>query len=458
MTAISAPPEETQEITIPNNREAEEAVIGSVLISPQVFHECRLEFPDGAQEFYVHRHRWIWEVFERLSDASEPIDLIVLSDQLERDGRLAEIGGPAYLTSLFNQVPSALNAAAYARIVHKEYFRRKMIAAANEVAGIAYKKENEISDVAAQSMQAVSRVARSGQRSRMVPLADAIKKSDAITTENSERDELPGIPTPLIDLNRLLGGGAQNSDLHLIVGRPGQGKTSFLMQLAVHAARYKNNYRVVENHVAVFSLEMPHEQLAMRLAAQISGVDYQQIQSGRMSVDEWAAYYEAISYLSGLNLYIDDTPAATPMYIQSRCELLAAEGKLNMICVDSLNLMKSGVNYGRDDWKEAGACAEEMKNVARNFNVPVWMSHQMNRNSEKRSGKPVLSDLRDGGDQEADSVIFIYHEYSDEGEKIIKNSSLIYEKHRNGPTGEVAVYFNRPLTKFENAYKVAGSK
>jgi len=267
-----------------------------------------------------------------------------------------------------------------------------------------------------------------------------------------------GIPTPLIDLNSVLGGGAQKTDLNLIVGRPGLGKTSLLLQIARHAAKYKieNRMEMKHNHVVFFSLEMPTDQLAMRILSQMTGIDFQLIRSGKIPADRQEDYYAALTELSSLNITLDFKPAATPSYIRSRCETLAAQGPLDLIIVDSLNLMRSDVDFrGRIDLA-TDYNAQELKNIASEFNIPSWASHQMNRDIERRgqNAKPTLADLREGGEQPATGVIFIHHEFSDESKKIITSSNLVIAKQRNGPTDEVPVAFVKSLSRFESLFKV----
>lgn len=436
----------------PHSRESEEAVIGAVLINPEVFHECRVQI-SAAEEFYIHRLGWIWSAVEGLFARKSPVDLLTLSEELKSRGQLAEIGGDPFLISLINTVPNSLNAAAYAAIVHDFAVRRRMINAANRVAQFAYDATLPLDEGIAKATHEISNAVAAKHNTRTSNIEDALRRVDAKIEERSKLSVLPGIPTGLIDLDRLLGGGAQDSDLLLIAGRPGQGKTSLLMQFLLHAAKYTIGEKVYRKRVVVFSLEMPEEQLVLRLIAQLSGINYQELHSGKIPSAKLPDYIHALDVLSEMDIVIDDTPRVTPAYIRSRCEILNAERPLDAIFVDSLNLMSSGLNF-RHGHEEVDHNATELKNLAREFDIRLWCSHQMSRGVEYRgkNSKPQLSDLREGGEQPADVVMFIYHEMDEHGDTIV-SSALCVEKHRNGPPGEIAVVFRGAQTKFESAYK-----
>lgn len=443
--------------SIPHNREAEEAVVGSVLINPDVFHECRLEMPGGGEEFYIHRHRMIWDAMHALVTAGQPIDLLTVSSKLESAGVLAEIGGPAYLVAISNASPNSFNGAAYAKIVHGYYVRRQMISAANNVATLAYDNAKDLQTVAAEASRSVSNAVGLAQTSRVISMSESVREFDATVERNAQNEALPGIPTPLVDLNAKLGGGLQNGNLYMVAALPGWGKTSLLMQIAEHAAHYTVGQRVEERHVAIFSLEMSHLQLTTRLASQMIGLDYQTVLSGRIPENKQEAYYEAIGDLSNLKITIDDTPGVSGDYIMSRCEMLRAAGQLDLVCVDYLGLMRSGLKQKK--YEEIDINAQMLKEVARTFDVPVVTAHQMNREMLRRGegSKPQQSDLREGGEAHVDVLAFIWH-HEDESTHEFSDSSLIVAKHRNGPVGEVPVVFLRDKTEFASAVRVATPK
>jgi replicative DNA helicase len=439
---------------IPHNFEAEEAVLGSILIAgSEAFHACRVELPAGGEEFYIHRHRFIWNGCEKLVNSNSPIDLLLLIDQLEKDGTLAEIGGEAYLTGLINRPPTSLNASKYAALVHEHHIRRGMLNAANEIAALAYDSKLTADDAASQATHKLSTAVSVTSTKRAISLADSVRRVDALIEERRHSTELPGIPTPWSDYTKLLGGGYQPADLSLVCGRPGDGKTTALGQSALYAAKYMIGANIRRKHVALFSLEMPHEQITLRLISQLSGIDYQLLQSGRIPDEKWNDYYAAIDELSDLAIHLDDTNGATPAYIRSRCEILASAGMLDIVFVDSLNLMKSGTgrSFAGREFDEANICARELKYIAKDFNIPVVAVHQLNRDIEKRSdnSKPKLADLRDGGDMDAANVMIIWHERDDD--RNIKQSAFCQVKHRNGPVKEVPIIFQQARNRFANA-------
>jgi len=443
------------EVTPPHNREAEEGILGAVMIEPEVFHACRVHIA-SRDEFYIDRHKMIWDAYEHMTTNKVPIDLITLTDELDNLGTLHEVGGPQYLTSMVANVVSAINAPAYAVIVHDHYTRRRMINAANDIANIAYDENKDLREGISLATHALSQAVASSTNAHSHNISKSLIRVDDLIEERGKMMTDPGIPTGLIDLDRLLGGGAQDSDLLLIAGRPGYGKTALLLQIMKLAARYKKNQQVHYKRVALFSLEMPEEQVILRLLSQISGIEFQMLRSGKFPQSKYPEYINALEELSNLDIVIDDTPAVSPAYIRSRCEILNAERKLDAVFVDSLNLMRSGLNFGKRTDKEVDHNATELKNIAREFNIPVWVAHQMNREQEKRgqNSKPILADLREGGEQPTDIVVFIWHEMENNDLKRIKASELIIAKHRNGPTDNVCVVFRGAQTKFESAFRV----
>lgn len=450
---MTAPADTTLSTAIPHNQEAEEAAVGAVLISPSAYHEVRLHI-ESSDEFYIHRHRMIWKAYEELQKNKMDIDLITVSDQLNKQGQLEEVGGSAYLTGLLNQVTASYNASDYARIVHENSVRRKMVEAANAIATLAYKGNAPLDEITAQATHSLSSAISAGSAPTVYTLADSISRVYDKIEERGRNGVLPGIPTGLIDYDKILGGGAQNSDLNLIAGRPGQGKTSLLLQIAREAAYYKIGREEFYKRIVFFSLEMPEEQLTFRLISQLSGIDFQLLQAGRIPDAKQDAYIKAIETLSNLDIVIDDRPGVSGPYIRSRVEMLDAERKVDMVCVDSLNLMRSGLKFGERRDAETDQNARDLKLVAREKNIPVWATHQMNRKIEARSesSRPMLADLQEGGEKDADLVTFVFSTFEDDKKKI-KSTELITEKHRNGPTGSVDVVFNNAFTRFENAYK-----
>ncbi len=432
--------------SIPHSREAEEAVVGAVLINPEVYYDvAQFLNPD---DFYIHRHRWIWEAFTSLHEQRIPMDLLTVTEELDRKGQLTEIGGPAYLTTLVNLVPSSLNAESYARIVEGHAIRRKMISAAGQIASLAYNEENVITTVMDEAEKAVFNVSERRLKHDVRPIKEVLSDYyDRVDELVKRPTDIFGVPTGFIDLDRLLAG-LQPSDLLIIAGRPGQGKTGFLLSVARNAALSH------KKRVAIFSLEMSNEQVAQRLIAQETGIDSQRLRTGKLEQSELSLFNHAVEVLSDTRIYLDDTPAITPLQLRTKCRRLFLEFGLDLIIVDYLQLMAGDVRT-ENRVQEVSYISRNLKVLARELNVPVLAAAQLSRAVEQRSDKrPVLSDLRESGslEQDSDIVMFIYRpdQYEDDTEK--KNvAEIMVAKHRNGPVGSVDLIFRSSLAKFENA-------
>ncbi len=394
------PPEESLSPaapTVPHSREAEEAVVGAVLINPEVYYDVAQFLT--AEDFYIHRLRWIWEAFTRLHEGRTPIDLLTVSDELERAGQLAEIGGPAFLTSLINTVPTSLNAESYGRIVEEHSVRRKMITAANKIASIAYNTETNVDEVMGESEKAVFNVSEKRLRHDLQPIREVLSDYyDRVDDLAKRPEEFHGVPTGFIDLDKLLSG-LQPSDLLIIAGRPGQGKTGFLLSVAKNAALTH------KKHVAIFSLEMSNEQVVQRLIAQETGIDSQRLRTGKLAQEEWPLFTHAIEVFSDTKIFLDDTPAITPLALRTKCRRLHMEYNLDLVIVDYLQLM-GGDTRTDNRVQEVSFISRSLKVLARELNVPVLAAAQLSRAVEQRTDKrPVLSDLRESGCLTGDTLV-----------------------------------------------------
>ncbi|MFN2120571.1 MAG: replicative DNA helicase [Anaerolineales bacterium] len=432
--------------SVPHNREAEEAVVGAVLINPEVYYDVT-QFLQ-PEDFYIHRHRWIWEAFTSLHEQRTPIDLLTLSEELDRRGQLDEIGGRAYLTALVNQVPTSLNAAAYGHIVESHAIRRRMVAAANTIASVAYNEDMQVDNVMDEAEKAVFNVNERRLKNEIEPLRSVLSKYYERIDELARRGEdFYGVPTGFIDLDKKLGG-LQASDLLIIAGRPGQGKTSFLLSVAKNAAL------IHKKHVAVFSLEMSNEQVAQRLIAQETGIDSQRLRTGQLAEDEWPLFTQAIEVMSDTQIFLDDTPALTPLQLRAKSRRLHLEHRLDLILVDYLQLMAGDV-HTENRVQEVSYISRNLKVLARELKVPVLAAAQLSRAVEQRSGKdPQLSDLRESGslEQDADIVMFLHRPEEWDNDASRKSAvQLKISKHRNGPTGIIELIFRDELAQFVNA-------
>jgi replicative DNA helicase len=439
-------PAPTTSTAVPHSREAEEAVVGAVFINSEVYYDIAQFL--SSDDFYIHRHKWIWDCFTSLHEQRIPIDLLTVSDELDRRGQLSEIGGPAYLTSLVNQVPSSLNAESYGRIVEGYSVRRKMINAANQIASIAYNERTSVDDVMDEAEKAVFNVSERRLKHDLQPISSVLSDYyDRIDDLAKRPDDIHGVPTGFVDLDKMLTG-LQPSDLLIIAGRPGQGKTGFLLSIAKHAGL------VHKKHVAIFSLEMSNEQVVQRLIAQETGIDSQRLRTGKLQDQEWPLFTHAIEVFGDTHIYLDDTPAITPLQLRTKCRRLHMEFGLDLIIIDYLQLM-GGDTRNDNRVQEVSYISRNLKILARELNVPVLTAAQLSRAVEQRSDKrPVLSDLRESGslEQDADIVMFIYRPDQYEKDTVKQNvAEIIIAKHRNGPVGSVELVFRGALAKFENA-------
>ena len=430
---------------VPHSREAEEAVVGAVLINPEAYYDIAQFL--NADDFYIHRNKWIWESFIRLHEQRVPVDMLTVSEELERSGQLAEIGGAAYLTSLINQVPTSLNAEAYGRIVEEHSIRRRMIQAANQIASLAYKGD-AIDNVMGEAEKAVFGVSERRTKHDVQPIRTVLSEYyDHVAELAKLQADFNGVPTGFIDLDKLLRG-LHPSDLIIVAGRPGQGKTGFLLSIA------KNAGLTFKKHIAIFSLEMSNEQVVQRLIAQETGISSQNLSTGKLADNEWELFNHAIEVFGSTRVFLDDTPALTPLQLRTKCRRLHMEHGLDLIIIDYLQLM---VGDSRNDNRvqEVSHISRNLKVLARELNVPVLTAAQLSRAVEQRTDKrPILSDLRESGslEQDADIVMFIYRpdEYEKDGDKH-NITKISVAKHRNGPVGEIDLIFRGELTRFDNA-------
>jgi replicative DNA helicase len=432
--------------SIPHNREAEEAVLGSVLVNTEVYYD--LAHFLSADDFFLHRNQWIWEAFTNLQEQRQPIDLLTVGEQLDSQGRLVEVGGQAYLTGLINNVPSSIHAEAYGHMVEEAATRRRLLDAANRIARLAHQSDTLLEDVVNEAEKAVFGVSEQRLPHQLQPIRQVLSEYyDRIDYLARHKDETIGVPTGFIDLDRLLGG-MQPSDLLIIAGRPGQGKSGFCISVA------KNASQLHKQHVAMFSLEMSNEQLVQRLVAQETGINSQKLRLGEIQDDEWPLFTQAVSALGETHIYLDDTPSISPLQLRTKCRRLHMEIGLDLIIIDYLQLM-TGDTRMDNRVQEVSYISRNLKALARELNVPVLAAAQLSRAVEQRSDKhPLLSDLRESGslEQDADIVMFIYRPDQYETDTLKQNiAEIMVAKHRNGPVGSIELVFRESLAKFENA-------
>ena len=436
--------------TQPYNQQAEEAVLGAVLINPESYSELAQILQ--SEHFYIIRNGWIWQAFTNLYNRQSPIDLLTVSEELEKHEQLTEVGGQPYLISLVNQTPTSVNAEAYAKIVEDNFIRRRMLQAANDLAKMAFNQEKPVDGILDAAEKSIFGLSERRIRHEVAPIQEVISDYYNRVSEASQtKDDIFGIPTGLIDLDKLLGG-MQNSDLIIVAGRPGSGKTGFLLTVANNVALKK------KKHVAFFSMEMSNEQLLQRMLAQVTGINTQGLRSGKIDANEWEKFTEGIEILNNVVVFLDDTPSLTPIQLRTKCRRLDLEHKLDLVVIDYIQLMV-GDSRTENRVQEVSYISRTLKALAKELKVPVLAAAQLSRASEmrdqqqKRKDEPKeyrLSDLRESGslEQDADVVVFIDRDLKKEG-----ISRLIVAKHRNGPTNEagIEVVFLSDLTKFDNA-------
>ncbi len=432
----------------PHSVEAEEAVLGSILINPESLYEVASFLQ--ADDFFIVRNSWVWEAILDLHERDEEIDNLTVVEELRQQGRLDEIGGPAYITYLINHTPASIYAEAYGHIVERAALRRRMLGAASEIAQLAHEESADINEVIDRAETSIFAVTERRLHRELVPIRTAISEYfDRIAHLYERGGDALGVPTGFTDLDALLGG-LQKSDLVIVAGRPGMGKTSWLLSVALNAARLKQR-------AAIFSMEMSNEQIVQRLVSSETGISTHNLRLGQLDEHEWALFVEATGSLSDLKVYLDDTPALNPLQMRTKCRRLYSEYGLDLIMVDYLQLMTSGAGRQENRVQEISFISRHLKQLARELNTPVLAAAQLSRAVEQRQDKrPQLSDLRESGsiEQDADVVMFIYRDevYNEDTDRP-NQADVIVAKHRNGPTGTVTLFFRKELTQFGNLRK-----
>lgn len=426
--------------------EAEEAILGSLLIDPDALFEVSNFLRPEA--FYRTANKWIYDAILSLSERREPLDFVTLTEELRRREQLEEVGGEAYVISLINAVPTAINARNYARLVEAAALRRKLIGAAGTIANLAYDEAEDVNVVIDRAETALFSISEQRTTRDLVPVKQiAGEYLDRIQRLMEQGDDVIGVPTGFTDLDRILGG-LNRSDLLILAARPGMGKTSLQNAIALTAAmRYGKR-------VAMFNLEMSGEQLVQRMIAAETRIDSQRLRRGQLHEHELPIFMEAIGRLSETRIFIDDTPSITPNQLRTKCRRLYAEHGLDLIIIDYLQLM-SAEHTTNNRVMEISEISRGLKGLARELDVPVLAAAQLSRAVEQRQDKhPQLSDLRDSGsiEQDADIVMFIYRDeyYNPDTTERPNIAELSIAKHRNGPTGVIDLYWHSKLATFRN--------
>jgi replicative DNA helicase len=431
---------------VPYSQEAEEAVIGAVVINPASFYSVAAFL--NAEDFFILRHQHIWNALLRLNERNDEVDYVSVVQELKNLDKLEEIGGPAYITQLINNTPTSIHAEVYGRLVERAAIRRRLLSAADRIKMLALDEQLTVERVMDGAETELFGVSERQLSRELVPMREALSQYyDLVEGLMQATGDPLGLPTGFNDLDKLLGG-LQRSDLLVFAGRPGMGKSSFLLSVALNVAR-------LGRRVLIFTMEMAVDQIVQRLVSMESAINTQKLRAGQLTPQEWSKFVQAVDNLSNLRIFIDDTPAMTPLQMRSKCFRLMREHGVDLVILDYMQLMNGGGSYENNRVQEISYISRSMKELAREMNVPIMSAAQLSRAVEQRQDKrPVLSDLRESGsiEQDSDIVMFLYRdEVYNEATEFPNQAEVIVSKHRNGPTGTISLYFDKSLTKFLNA-------
>ena len=443
--------EESVGLVLPNSTEAEISVLGAMLQdSSAVLRAAEQLSPD---DFYHPEHKEIFQVMADMNRQHMPIDLVTLQAELSRRGTLEGIGGNRYLLKILSDVPTAANVRAYIEIVQEKSTLRKMIAACRTITKDCYSQDKEVQDILTNAEKSIFDIVMNRQGGEeLKPLSEVLVNTYSIIEELArQKGQIAGVPTGFIDLDSMLTG-LHPGELIIIGARPAMGKTSFAMNIAEHAA-------LCNKTTAVFTLEMPREQIAMRLLCSDARVDMQRVRKGTLEDSDWLRLAQSLAPLSAAPMYIDDTSALSPTQLRSRCRRLMMDRGLDLVVVDYLGLMKSD-GKAESRQLEVSEISRRLKAIALELKIPIIACAQLSRDNKDRVDKrPMLSDLRDSGsiEQDADVVMFLHREEYYNKETEDKNiGEVIISKQRSGPLGTVKLAWLSEFTTFANLAKDQG--
>jgi replicative DNA helicase len=434
----------------PQSLEAEQSVLGSILIDRDAIVEVA-EFLKPA-DFYRDANGRVYAAMLELFERREPVDIVTVSEVLERNEDLDAVGGRTYLSSLSNQTPTAVHAVQYARIVERKAVLRNLISAAGRIAGIGYEDPAEIQEAIDRAEAELFTVSERRVHAGFSPLRGLLHEAfDRLDYLHSHRGEISGVRTGFTELDTLTTG-LQRSDLVVLAARPSVGKTSLALNIAEHAAVQDGR------SVGIFSLEMSKEQLVLRLLSSVGDIDSQRLRTGFLEDLDFNRVANAMTQLSEARVYIDDTPNISTMELRTKARRLQSEAGLDLVIVDYLQLMQA-TTTSRDANRvqEVSEISRGLKALARELSVPVIALSQLSRQPEMRESKePRLSDLRESGaiEQDADLVMFLWREKErsqEDADGDVEEINLHLAKHRNGPTGRLKLMFKKRQTRFYSA-------
>ena len=444
----------------PQNIEAEQSVLGAMLIDKEAI--AKTSEILNSEDFYREAHRVIFNAIMELYNKNEAVDMITLTDILRRDGKLEDVGGIAYVTSLANAVPTAANVKYHADIVAEKSVLRQLVRVSTEIAAMGYEAGEDVNVLVDKAESRILEISNRKKRSDFTPIGDVLMDSvQSIEKLLNNKGGLTGLPSGFTDLDRLTSG-LHPSDFIILAARPSMGKTALALNIVQNVAlRAHKKVGGEPKSVAFLSLEMSKEQLVNRMLCAEAQIDSQRLRIGELNDKDWEGLWNACDEMSKAKIYIDDTAGITAMEMRSRARRLKAEHGLDLIVVDYLQLMQGSGKRSTsgDRQQEVSEISRSLKALARELDVPVLALSQLSRGVEARQIKrPMLSDLRESGslEQDADIVAFLYREdyYNPETEN--KHTELIIAKHRNGPVDTVNLYFHKQFTKFVGFSKREG--
>lgn len=434
----------------PQNLDSERALLGAIMLRPEAMHDI-LDLV-APESFYAEKHRLIYSSMLELFTKGNPIDVVSLSTKLKEKNEIAQIGGASYLSEIVNSVPSASNAVHYAEMVQKKFMMRRLIDAANVISELGYQEAEDIDEILDQAEKKMYEVTNTSSNHKFVEIGSTLEEAwERIDNLHKHKDALRGVPTGFKGLDEKLSG-FQKSDLIILAARPSVGKTSLMLDFARNAAIKHNKA------VGIFSLEMGSQQLADRMLAAEARVDLWKLRTGKLREEDFEHLGNAMSKLSNAPIYIDDQPGQNILKMRSVARRLKSQKNLDLIVVDYLQLMVPSRSKASDSLvQQVTEISRSLKNLARELDVPVLALSQLSRDVEKRGGKPRLSDLRDSGsiEQDADLVLFIHRDDKARGEQSDRPNiaEILIEKHRNGPTGKVELYFDETRASYMDMEK-----
>lgn len=435
---------------MPHNIEAEKSVIGSMLISKYAAQKAIENLTNDL--FYMDSHDKIFSCIRDLMEENIPIDITTVTSKLEKKKILKEVGGIEYLSDLINDVPTASNVDEYIKIVNEKAVLRRLIKESSDIATLAYDNDDNINDVLDTAEKKILNVVKTRKGSEFRTVQDVMFKTQSDLEKLSQKKgAITGLSTGFYDIDNLTSGLHPN-ELIIIAARPAMGKTAFALNLVINAAMNQ------DKAVALFNMEMPAEQLAMRMLSSVGQIKQNKLRTGNLEHDDWKRINEAISRFADTKLYIDDTAGMTISEIKAKCRRLASQKDgLALIVIDYLTLIQGSSKYQGNRQQEVSEISRSLKTLAMELQVPVVALAQLSRGVEAREDKrPMLSDLRESGsiEQDADIVAFLYRDdyYNKQDSELnpVSESEFIVAKHRNGPTRTINLIFQRDTSTFVN--------